>query len=144
MGVITWSPLNGGWLSGQHRKGRPSTGHRAARRPEHFDPATPHAAKKLDLIEQLLPVAEAAGCSLIELALAFVLAHPTVTAAIIGPRTMAQLASQISATDVCLSESVLDRIDDLVPPGTNVNAIEAGWTPPQITDKRLRRRTTRS
>ena len=85
-------------------------------------------------------LAEGAGLSLIHLAIAFVLRHPAVTAAIIGPRTMEHLESQLGAAEVTLDQATLDRIDEIVPPGTNVNPADAGWTPPEIDDSRLRRR----
>jgi aryl-alcohol dehydrogenase-like predicted oxidoreductase len=86
-------------------------------------------------------VAEGAGLTLIQLALAFVLEHPAISAAIIGPRTMEQLESQLSAPDVRLDPGVLDRIDEIVAPGTNVNPEDAGWTPMALVSPRLRRRS---
>ncbi len=91
-------------------------------------------------MEKLALLAEEAGLSLIDMALAFTLAHPAVTSPIIGPRTMEQLETQLGAADVKLSWDVLDRIDEIVPPGTNLNAEDAGWTPPSIGNKKLRRR----
>jgi aryl-alcohol dehydrogenase-like predicted oxidoreductase len=140
MGVIPWSPLNGGWLTGRYRRGTnaPQEG-RAARQPGRFDPDIPINARKLDLIEELLEVAEEAGCSLTHLALAFVLRHPAVSAAIIGPRTMEQLVDQIPAADLVLDDKVMDRIDEIVPPGTNVNPDDAGYAPPALAAWRRRR-----
>src|SRR5437763_10635722 len=123
MGAICWSPLNGGWLTGRFRKYSDidmSRG-RAARIPQRFDPTLPGNQRKLELVEELLKVAADAGCSLTNLAIAFVLEHPSVTAAIIGPRTMEQLVELLPAADVVLDAGILDRIDDLVPPGTTVN-----------------------
>ena len=78
--------------------------------------------------------------SLIEMALAFVISHPAVTAPIIGPRTMEQLESQLPALETSLSADVLDRIDEIVPPGVSVNPADTGWDPPWLTDSSLRRR----
>ena len=140
MGVIPWSPLAGGWLSGKYRRGAelPSGG-RAARIPQRYDPSIPENQRKLDLVEDLLKLAAEAGISLVHLAVAFVLEHPAVTAAIVGPRTMDQLQGQLGAADVTLDAGVLDRIDKLVPPGTNLNEADAGWTPPALADPSLRR-----
>ena len=140
LAVIPWSPLGSGWLSGRYRKGVETTSRRAERIPARFDLLLPENQRKLDVVEQLAVLAEEAGLTLIELALAFVLRHPAVTAPIIGPRTMEHLESQIGATDIQLTDEVLDRIDELVPPGTNLNTFDAGWTPPALADRRLRRR----
>src|SRR3954471_24058382 len=120
MGVIPWSPLAGGWLTGRYRRGEamPTTG-RAKRIPERFDYERPENQRKLDLVEELLKIAADAGVSLTHLAHAFVLEHPAITAAIIGPRTMEQLTDVLAGADVTLGNDVLDRIDKLVPPGTN-------------------------
>jgi aryl-alcohol dehydrogenase-like predicted oxidoreductase len=141
MGVIPWSPLAGGWLSGKYRKGMEQpTGGRAARMPQRFDFSLPGNQKKLDVIEELEKLAADAGIPLIHLALAFVINHPAVSAAIIGPRTMEQLEGQLGAADVRLDDAVLDRIDELVPPGTNLNAADSGYQPPAITSAWRRRR----
>jgi len=144
MGVISWSPLAGGWLSGRYRKGQdlPTSG-RAARLPQRYDLAKPENQRKLDVVDELATVAEDAGVSMIELALAFVIQHPAVTAAIIGPRTMEHLESQLSASDVVLDDEVLDRIDRIVPPGTNLNSADSGWEPPALVSPRRRRRGAR-
>jgi aryl-alcohol dehydrogenase-like predicted oxidoreductase len=140
MGVIPWSPLNGGWLSGRYRKGEPiPTEGRAARMPARFDPSRPENQRKLELVEALAKLAAECGCSLVHLALRFVLAHPAVSAAIIGPRTLEQLEAQLGAPDAPLDDDVLDRIDELVPPGTNVNPEDAGYTPPSLADAWRRR-----
>ncbi len=145
MGVIPWSPLAGGWLSGKYRRGQElPKGGRAALVPQRFDPSIPENARKLDLVEDLDKVAVEAGVSLVELAVAFVVQHPAVTAAIIGPRTMEQLTTQLGAADVELEGAILDRIDELVPPGTNVNQADTGWTPPSIAQAWRRRRPHRS
>ena len=142
MGVITWSPLAGGWLSGKFRRDSDidmSSG-RAQRIPRRFDPSLPGNARKLELVEELVKVAADAGTSLVHLALAFVVAHPAVTSAIIGPRTMDQLQDLLAAADVTLDDEVLDRIDAIVPPGVTLNDADAGWAPPSLTTPALRRR----
>jgi len=140
MGVIPWSPLAGGWLSGKFRKGSDATSRRAERIPERYDLSLPGNQQKLEAAEQLALLAEQAGLSLIHLALAFVIRHPAVTAAIIGPRTLEQLEGQLGAADVQLSDDVLDAIDAIVPPGTNLNPVDAGWRPPHLDDAASRRR----
>ncbi|MEW2128067.1 aldo/keto reductase [Streptomyces sp. NPDC007259] len=142
LGVLSWSPLAGGWLSGRYRKGaaRPDSS-RAARQPERFDIASPENAAKLDAAEALAQLADEAGLTLVQLALAFVLEHPAVTSAIIGPRTLEQLTSQLGADRVRLSRDVLDRIDKIVPPGTNLSSRDAGYHPADLTDPALRRRS---
>jgi aryl-alcohol dehydrogenase-like predicted oxidoreductase len=144
MGVIPWSPLAGGWLSGRYRKGQelPTSG-RASRIPQRYDLSKPENQRKLDVVEELATIAEKAGLTLIEMAIAFVLQHPAVTSAIIGPRTMEHLEGQLSAVDVELDDDVLDSIDALVPPGTNLNAADAGWQPPALATPWRRRRSAR-
>jgi aryl-alcohol dehydrogenase-like predicted oxidoreductase len=137
MGVIPWSPLAGGWLTGRYREGQAAPDTHRGRR---VDLSAPTNQRKLEAVEQLARLAEKAGLSLVDLALAFVLRHPAVTAAIIGPRTMDQLESQLGAADVELSNEVLDQIDEIVPPGTNVSARDAGWIPPSVRNPALRRR----
>ena len=141
MGVIPWSPLNGGFLTGRYRHGEPppATG-RAARMPQRFDPERPGVAQKLDLVPQLEEVAADAGIPLPHLALAFTLTHPAVSATIIGPRTMEQLEGLLGAADVRLDDDTLDRVDRLIPPGTNVNADDAGWASPAVAQAWRRRR----
>ena len=140
LAVIPWSPLAGGWLSGTYRRGSETTSRRASRIPARYDLSLPGNQAKLDAVERLTPLAESAGLSLIQLALAFVLRHPAVTAPIIGPRTMEQLESQLGAQDVVLAGDVLDAIDAIVPPGTNLNPVDAGWRPPALDDPSQRRR----
>jgi len=141
MGVISWSPLAGGWLSGRYRKGEdPPRSSRAQRIPKRFDLSLPENQRKLDVVDRLAQLAEAAGISLVHLAIAFVVRHPAITAAIIGPRTMEQLESQLGAADVELSDDLLDAIDDLVAPGTTVNPADAGYTPPSLEVAARRRR----
>jgi aryl-alcohol dehydrogenase-like predicted oxidoreductase len=140
MGVIPWSPLAGGWLSGKWRKGADNlTSMRANRIPQRYDLSLPANQRKLEVADQLAQVADEANLSLIHLAIAFVLQHPAVTSAIIGPRTMEQYKGQIDAVDVRLEDAVLDRIDEIVPPGTNFNRADAGYIPPPLVDSSLRR-----
>jgi aryl-alcohol dehydrogenase-like predicted oxidoreductase len=140
MGVIPWSPLTGGWLSGRWRKGKDAPDStRAQRLPHRYDLSLPVNQRKLDAVEELAQLAEEAGLTLIEMALAFVLRHPAVTAPIIGPRTMEQLESQLSAVAVTLSDDVLDRIDQIVPPGTNVNPADIAFDNPALRPEARRR-----
>jgi aryl-alcohol dehydrogenase-like predicted oxidoreductase len=133
MGVIPWAPLASGWLSGRWRKGQdPPQSTRANRLPQRYDLSIPANQRKLDAVEELAKLAEQAGLSLIHLAIAFVLRHPAVTAPIIGPRTMEQLESQLGAADVELSDDILDRIDEIVPPGVNINPTDQGWANPAL------------
>ncbi len=120
MGVLTYSPLGGGWLSGSYRKGReiaaPGSIVRRQRFAAAYD-ATAHAnAAKLDAADALATLADEAGLTLIQMAIAFVTHHPAVTSAIIGPRTLDQLESYLEADQVHLSDELLDRIDEIVPP----------------------------
>jgi aryl-alcohol dehydrogenase-like predicted oxidoreductase len=140
MGVIPWSPLAGGWLSGRWRAGREAPAStRAERLPGRFDLSIPANARKLEAAEALAQLAEEAGLTLVQLALAFVLRHPAVTAPIIGPRTMEHLESQLAALDVTLSDDVLDRIDEIVPPGVDVNPADAGYQDPAMEPAARRR-----
>jgi aryl-alcohol dehydrogenase-like predicted oxidoreductase len=141
MGVIPWSPLSGGWLTGRFGTGKENTSHRASRTPERYDMSNDVNKRKLEAVDQLAKLADEAGLTLIDLALGFVLAHPAVTAPIIGPRTMEQLESQLGAGDVKLSDDVLDRIDEIVPPGTSINPGDQGFTQvPALSNRHLRRR----
>jgi aryl-alcohol dehydrogenase-like predicted oxidoreductase len=143
MGVIPWSPLAGGWLTGRYRKGQDiPESHRAQRVPRRYDLSIPGNQAKLDAVEELALLAEEAGISLIHLAVAFTLTHPAVTAPIIGPRTMEQLESQLGAVDVTLSTDILDRIDKIVPAGVTLNREDSGYTPPGLREPFLRRRRT--
>ncbi|SEP50919.1 aldo/keto reductase [Amycolatopsis saalfeldensis] len=140
LGVLVWSPLASGWLSGAVREGREVTTHRSAMLPERFDPAVPANRAKLDAVEQLAKIAEDAGLTLIQLALGFVTAHPGVTSAIIGPRTLGHLDSQLAAADTVLGADVLDAIDSVVAPGVDLAPHEKFDTPPALLDPALRRR----
>jgi len=141
MGVLPWSPLAGGWLTGRYRKGQePPTSHRAERMPARYDLADPANREKLEAADAFAVLAEKAGLSLIHLALAFVLRHPAVTSPIIGPRTMEHLESQLGAAEVTLSTDVLDEIDQIVPPGVTLSRSDEGYSAPELQDARLRRR----
>ena len=142
MGVIPWSPLAGGWLSGRYRKDADVPESRRAQLvPDRYDMSMPENQRKLEAAHSLAELADEAGISLIEMSLAFLLEHPAVTAPIIGPRTMEQLESQLPAAEIRLSQEVLDKIDEIVPPGITLNPTDDGWTPPAIADPRLRRRS---
>ncbi|MEP7024675.1 MAG: aldo/keto reductase, partial [Actinomycetota bacterium] len=142
MGVLVWGPLASGFLTGRYRTDRPadlSTG-RPAINPGRFDPSLPVTAAKLEVVEELAGLADSVGCSLPELAVAFTVAHPGVTSAIIGPRTMEQLTALLKGASLALSDDVLDRIDEIVPPGTNVYPPDGAWSPPVLADAARRRR----
>jgi aryl-alcohol dehydrogenase-like predicted oxidoreductase len=142
IGVIPWSPLQGGWLSGRYRKGTDVAGPvSSARQPlaNRYDLSMPENQRKLDAAERLAQLAEETGITLIQLAIAFVLNHPAVTAPIIGPRTVDHLESQLAAADVVLDDAVLDRIDEVVPPGTNLNPADSGWQSPDLAPAGRRR-----
>jgi aryl-alcohol dehydrogenase-like predicted oxidoreductase len=145
MGVIPWSPLAGGWLTGRYRAGGDlPVSRRAERIPQRYDMALPGNRAKLEAAEKLAALADEAGLSMIHLALGFVLSHPAVTSAIIGPRTMTHLESQLGAADVVLTPDILNKIDEIVPPGTNPNPPDRGYEPPALTDPALRRRPAAS
>jgi aryl-alcohol dehydrogenase-like predicted oxidoreductase len=140
MGVATWSPLAGGWLTGRFRRDRIEPTQRSRRWPARYDMALPANQHKLEVTEQLAGLAEECGLTLIELALAFVLEHPAVSSAIVGPRTLEQLESQLGAADVRLTPDVLDRIDAIVAPGATLNPEDDGWRAPALDDAAARRR----
>jgi aryl-alcohol dehydrogenase-like predicted oxidoreductase len=141
MGVIPWSPLAGGWLSGKWRKGAEDlTSRRSAMIPKRYDMSVPENQRKLDAADALGALADESGISLIHMAIAFVANHPAVTAPIIGPRTMEQLEGQLGAVDVVLSDDVLDRIDEIVPPGTTISSTDHGYEPPSLAEPARRRR----
>jgi aryl-alcohol dehydrogenase-like predicted oxidoreductase len=140
MGVIVWSPLAGGWLSGRWRKGAGElTSRRAERLPQRYDLSIPANQAKLEAADALGRLADESGLTLIDMALAFAIRHPAVTSAIIGPRTMEQLESQLGAADIVLDTALLDRIDEIVAPGTTVNPTDAGWTNPALAPEARRR-----
>ncbi len=140
LGVLAWSPLASGWLSGAIRAGREITTNRSVSMPQRFDPALPSNRARLDAVEQLAKVADDAGLTMIQLALAFVTAHPAVTGALIGPRTLDHLHAQLAAADVVLPAEVLDAIDAITAPGVDLAPHEKHDTPPALLDPSLRRR----
>jgi aryl-alcohol dehydrogenase-like predicted oxidoreductase len=139
MGVIPWSPLAGGWLSGRYRVDDVPESRRAQMLPSRYDMSIPGNQRKLEAADALARLAEEHGLTLIEMALAFVMRHPAVTAPIIGPRTMEHLESQLKAVDVELSDEILDKIDEIVPPGVNVNPADTGWVNPALEPSARRR-----
>jgi len=135
MGTLVWSPLAGGLLTGRYRKGRQPDAHRTRFGFTHLTDE-----RRLDAVERLIPVAQEAGLPLTHMAMAFAISHPGVTSAIIGPRTMEHLDSTLAGLDVTLTDDVLDRIDAIVPPGTDVGRLDMAYDPPAIERPRLRRR----
>ena len=142
MGVLTWSPLAWGFLSGRFRRGQDVdfTSGRAALAPDRFDPENPANAGKYEAIEKLAALADELGRPLPELAVAFTLVHPGVTSVILGPRTMEQLDSLSKSEDLLLDDDVLDRIDEIVPPGVNAYDPNAAFPLPTLTELPRRRR----
>ena len=143
MGVLTWGPLSAGWLSGRYTQAADVTargGGRVETEPHKFDPSVPENARKLEAVGALSKLAADAGLTLPHLAVAFVLSYPAVTSVIIGPRTMDQLESLLSGAGTVLTADVLDRIDEIVPPGTDLNKSDSYYVPPALADKSLRRR----
>lgn len=134
MGVLVWGPLGQGLLTGRVRQGERND-LRRARIFRHLNDE-----RRLEVVEQLVPLAEDAGLSMTHLAMAFATAHPGVTCALLGARTMDQLDDLLAAVDVTLGGDVLDRIDEIVPPGTDVGVLDQTYIPPALTDKVLRRR----
>lgn len=142
MGVLVWSPLAAGFLSGRYRQGRSVdlAAGRPALNPDRFDPALPGNVAKYAAVEKLAALADELGCTLPELAVAFTSAHPAVTSTIIGPRTMEQLDGLVKGARLTLDDAALDRIDEIVPPGTNLYQPDGAWSPPSLTDPARRRR----
>jgi aryl-alcohol dehydrogenase-like predicted oxidoreductase len=140
LGVLAWSPLASGWLSGAIREGQAVTTNRSGLMPQRFDTAVPANRAKLDAVEQLAKVADEAGLTMIQLALGFVAAHPAVTSALIGPRTLDHLHSQLAAADTVLSADTLDAIDAIVAPGVDLAPHEKFDAPPALLNPALRRR----
>jgi aryl-alcohol dehydrogenase-like predicted oxidoreductase len=136
MGALVWSPLSKGLLTGRYRKGQPLPDSLRVK----FMPKQMSDARSLDVVEQLIPLAQEAGLPLTHLAMGFVMAHPGVTSAILGPRTMPQLEDLLAGAEVRLSDDILDRIDAIVPPGIDVGINEAAYHPPAVTQVSLRRR----
>jgi aryl-alcohol dehydrogenase-like predicted oxidoreductase len=139
MGILSYSPLAGGWLSGRWRKDAASAPASAARPSARFDMTSSANQRKLEVVEELAQLADKAGLTLIELAIAFVINHPAVTAAIIGPRTMEQLESQLPGAEVTLTADILDHIDQLVAPGVTINPDDNSYGEAELTPVALRR-----
>jgi aryl-alcohol dehydrogenase-like predicted oxidoreductase len=137
MGTLVWGPLSMGLLTGRYRKGGPAP--ETARM--HWVPRHLTDERKLDAVERLVPLAREAGMSLTHLAMAFAITHPGVTSAIIGPRTVSHLEDLLAGAEVTLDDEILDRIDQIVPPGTDIGPLDVAHVPPSLTDERLRRRT---
>jgi aryl-alcohol dehydrogenase-like predicted oxidoreductase len=137
MGVLSYAPLNGGWLSGRYRSGGSAQGPHAAMRPaSRFDMSLAENQRKLAAAGQLGELADKAGITLIEMAIAFVLRHPAITSAIIGPRTMEHLESQLTAASTVLSDDILDRIDEIVPAGITISPSESNSPAPHAQARR--------
>ncbi|MFI7445861.1 aldo/keto reductase [Nonomuraea sp. NPDC049714] len=134
MGTMVWSPLAQGMLTGRVRRGQRTDLRRAA----HFKHLSDE--RRLDAVERIIPLAAEAGLPMTHLAMAFAIAHPGVTTAIIGPRTMAQLDDLLAGVDVTLTDEILDRIDEIVPPGTDVGTLDMAYLPPALQRPALRRR----
>ncbi|MFF0127777.1 aldo/keto reductase [Streptomyces mirabilis] len=135
MGALVYSPLAGGLLTGRYRKDRQADSHRAAFGFKHLS-----NERRLDTVEQLIPLAEKAGMPLTHLAMAFAIAHPGVTSAIIGPRTMAHLDDLLAGAETTLTDEILDQIDAIVPPGTDIGTLDMAYNPPAVQQTALRRR----
>jgi len=142
LGVLTWSPLAWGLLSGRYRQGRDVdfTRGRPALAPQRFDPSLPQNAAKLEATERFAQLADGLGCTLPHLAVAFAAAHPAVTSVIVGPRTQEHLDSLLAGAALQLDDATLDRIDEIVPPGTDTYPADGSWRPPALLDPALRRR----
>jgi aryl-alcohol dehydrogenase-like predicted oxidoreductase len=136
MGTLVWGPLGQGMLTGRVRKGQQTDLVRAAL--PFFKVFSDE--RRLDAVEQLIPLAEEAGLPLTHLAMAFAIAHPGVTSALVGPRTMAHLDDLLAGFDVTLTDEILDRIDEIVPPGTDVGTLDQAYLPPALQSSSLRRR----
>ena len=140
IGVIPWSPLAGGWLSGKYRKGQDTPAStRAQRLPGRYDLSLPGNQRKLEAADALGKLADEAGIPLVQLAIAWAINHPAVTSAIIGPRTMEHLESQLPAWEAELDEDLLDAIDEIVPPGVNLNPPDSGYANPALEPDARRR-----
>ena len=135
MGTLVYSPLAGGLLTGRYRKGEQANTHRGQFGFKHLSDE-----QRLDAVEQLIPLADKAGLSLTHLAMAFAIAHPGVTSAITGPRTMAHLDDLLAGIDVTLDDQVLDQIDEIVPPGTDIGTLDMAYRTPALQQTNLRRR----
>jgi len=140
IGTLVWSPLAKGMLTGRYRKGQalPESLRVKVFLKQMSD------ERNLEAVERLIPIAEEAGMSLTHMSMAFVMAHPGVTSAILGPRTMQQLDDLLAGADVALNDGILDQIDEVVSPGTDAGPMGAVYTPPAVTQAGLRRRPDRT
>jgi aryl-alcohol dehydrogenase-like predicted oxidoreductase len=134
MGILVWSPLAMGLLTGRVRKGQATDLRRTSRFSHLRD------ERRIDVVEQLIPLAEKAGLKLTHLAMAFAIAHPGVTSAILGPRTMEHLDDLLAGVGVALPDEILDQIDEIVPPGTDVGRLDMAYKTPALQRPALRRR----
>jgi aryl-alcohol dehydrogenase-like predicted oxidoreductase len=134
MGILVWGPLGQGMLTGRVRRGQDTDVRRAKMHKAFSDD------RRLDVVEQLIPLAQEAGLSMTHLAMAFAIAHPGVTSALLGARTMEQLDDLLAGVDVALTDDVLDRIDEIVPPGTDIGTLDQAYVPPALQNTSLRRR----
>ncbi len=134
IGILVWGPLAQGMLTGRIRKGQQTDLRRATIFSAFSD------ERRLDAVEQIIPVAAEAGLPMTHLAIAFAIAHPGVTSAIIGPHTMQQLDDLLASADVALTDEILDRIDQIVPPGTDIGTLDQAYSPPALLNPSLRRR----
>jgi aryl-alcohol dehydrogenase-like predicted oxidoreductase len=135
MGTLVWSPLAQGMLTGRFRKGQQTDTHRTGYGFKHYSDE-----HRLDVVEQLIPLAEQAGMKLTHLAMAFAIAHPGVTSAIIGPRTMEQLDDLLAGAGITLDDKILNEIDAIVAPGTDIGQLDMAYAPPAVERATLRRR----
>ena len=136
MGILAWGPLGQGMLTGRARKGQDSDLVRAA-----LGMRAITDERRLDAVEQLIPLAEEAGLPMTHLAMAFAIAHPGVTSALLGAHTIEQLDDLLAGLEVSLSDEILDRIDEIVPPGTDIGTLDQAYRPPALQHPTLRRRT---
>lgn len=134
IGILVWGPLGQGMLTGRVRRGQDTDVRRAQMHKAFSDD------RRLDVVERLIPLAEEAGLSMTHLAMAFAIAHPGVTSALLGARTMEQLDDLLAGVDVALTDDVLDRIDEIVPPGTDIGTLDQAYVPPALQNTSLRRR----
>jgi aryl-alcohol dehydrogenase-like predicted oxidoreductase len=134
MGTLVWGPLGQGMLTGRVRKGQQVDLRRAAFLTVFSD------ERRLDAVERLVPLAQEVGLPMTHLAMAFAISHPGVTSAIVGPRTMEHLDDLLAGLDVALTDEILDRIDEIVPPGTDVGTLDQVYVPPALRSPNLRRR----
>ena len=134
MGILVWGPLGQGMLTGRVRRGQDTDVRRATRQKAFSDD------RRLNVVEQLIPLAQEAGLSMTHLAMAFAIAHPGVTSALLGARTMEQLDDLLAGVEVALTDDVLDRIDAIVPPGTDIGTLDQAYVPPALQNASLRRR----